>query len=66
MPQHIWIGKTHFRTCEDCNAYQVDHDGEWLPAVYPICPGDDEDGGRRVTRRRPNAPSGAPREREVA
>jgi hypothetical protein len=32
---------------------------EW-PRTNPICAGDDEDGGRRVIRRRPNAPSGAP------
>ena len=67
MAQHIWIGRSPFRVCEDCNAYQVNHDGEWLPAVYPICRGDDDDdGGRSVTRRRPNAPSGAPRVLEVA
>jgi hypothetical protein len=63
MPQHIWAGFSTVRACEVCYAHQVKAAGEWSPPVGLICPGDDDDDGRRVTRRRPDAPSGAPRAR---
>ncbi len=66
MPQHLWIGASHFRLCEVCQAYQVDHGSRWEPSVPPICPGDDDDDDKRPRRRpRPIAPSGAPRTLEV-
>ena len=68
MPQHIWRGdqKTH-RVCEVCLAPQVRERGEWMPALSPICPGDNEDDGARGRpRRRPNAPTSSPRVLELA
>ena len=68
MAQHLWReGRVTFgriRVCDACDARQITGDPpmEW-PRISPICPGDDHDGGRRVIRRRPEAPSGAPRER---
>jgi hypothetical protein len=68
MAQHLWITFTHGRLCEVCRTLQADFTGEWKPPVSPICPGDDDEGGRgrRRNRPRPNAPSGAPRELEMA
>ena len=61
MPQHIWHEVGPARFCEDCAAQQF-FDArcrEWLPPVYPICPGDDDDeNDRRGPRRKPKAPSG--------
>jgi hypothetical protein len=63
VAQHLWIGFDKARWCEACLVWQGKDRTGWTPAVNPICPGDDQDGGRRVIRRRPDAPSGAPRER---
>jgi hypothetical protein len=64
MPQHVWIGFDKARWCEVCLAWQGKAGTEWTPPISSICPGDDEDGGRRrSTRRPPDAPSGVPRER---
>jgi hypothetical protein len=68
MAQHLWleqnvvlsVGRAGVRLCEVCLARQFGLSDDWQPPVGPICPGDPEDGGRRVTRPRPNAPSGAP------
>jgi hypothetical protein len=61
MAQHLWHTNVTARACEVCLAVQVFGMDDWVPKVSPICAGDpDDDGGRRATRRRPNAPSGAP------
>jgi hypothetical protein len=61
MAQHLWRGFLMFRMCEVCHAMQSERQVGWTPPVGPICSGDpDDNGGRRVTGRRPNAPSGAP------
>jgi hypothetical protein len=59
MAQHLWNEFRHGRLCEVCLTLQADFTGAWKPPVSPICPGDDNDGGRRV-RPRPYAPSGSP------
>jgi len=59
MAQHLWRGFLTARTCEVCLTTQFERQVGWTPPVSPICAGDPDDGGRRVTRRRPNAPSGA-------
>jgi hypothetical protein len=61
MAQHLWCESANMRICEACFKAQFIRSGDWAPAVSSICPGDPEDDGRRVTRRRPLAPSGAPR-----
>jgi hypothetical protein len=66
MPQHLWRGALQIRSCEVCGALQSSFRGEWAPSVGPICPGDDDDGGRPAPRPKPNAPSGAPRVLEPA
>jgi hypothetical protein len=67
MPQHLWEGTGHVRTCEVCAARQSKRGGDWAPEVHPICHGDDEDDGSRGwPRRRPNAPAGSPRVLELA
>jgi hypothetical protein len=63
MPQHLWEGGATLRICDACRAFQAKVGGEWQPPHNSICPGDDDDDGRRVTRRRPDAPSDAPRGR---
>ncbi len=64
MPQHLWRPLGPGRICEVCKALQIEDDAVWTPPIGPICSGDDPeddgDGGWRGTRRRPNAPSGAP------
>jgi hypothetical protein len=60
MAQHLWHTFLMARLCETCRAMQFEQQVGWTPHVSPICPGDPDDGGRRITRRRPNAPSGAP------
>jgi hypothetical protein len=60
MAQHLWRGVESVRLCEVCLVSQMKLGGEWHRPVSPICSGDPDDGGRRTTRRRPNAPSGAP------
>jgi hypothetical protein len=60
MAQHLWRGFLMFRMCEVCSAMQSERQVGWTHHVSPICSGDPDDGGRRVTGRRPNAPSGAP------
>ena len=65
MAQHLWIGFTKARWCEACLVWQAKDRTGWTPPVNPICPGDDEDGGRRVMRRRPDAPAGGTRVREL-
>jgi hypothetical protein len=58
MAQHLWHEFPLTRFCEVCFAWQPrERDGGWSPIIGPICPGDDEDGGRRA-RRRPLAPAG--------
>jgi hypothetical protein len=66
MAQHLWCGSRRARACEVCGVIQAAVSGDWLPSVSPICSGDPDDDGRRPPRRRPNGPSGAPRELEVA
>jgi hypothetical protein len=66
MAQHLWNEFRHGRLCEVCLALQDDFKGEWNPPVSPICAGDPDDGGGRVTRRRPNAPIGGQRVLEMA
>lgn len=66
MPQHLWSGSSEARACEVCLAHQIKSAGDWAPPISSICPGDPDDGGRRITRRRPDAPSGAPRMLEPA
>lgn len=67
MPQHLWRGVEMVRLCEVCFVSQMKLGGEWHRPVSPICSGDPhDDDGRRTTRRRPNAPSGAPRVLEDA
>jgi hypothetical protein len=57
MAQHLWRGMVLMRICEVCGKHQFGENGDWQPHVDPICAGDDDDDGRRITRRRPNAPS---------
>jgi hypothetical protein len=57
MPQHLWHDFSRTRFCEVCFASQRQAEGDWSPPVSPICPGDDEDGGRRA-RRKPLTPAG--------
>ncbi len=67
MAQHLWVTTSIIRICEDCLAKQFWGERAWTPEVNPICSGDpDDDGQRRRTRPRPNAPSGAPRVLEMA
>jgi hypothetical protein len=67
MPQHLWVGGDIVRMCEVCTAIQRASASGWTPPVSPICSGDpDDDGGRRRSRPKPVAPSGAPRVLEVA
>ena len=61
MAQHLWSSGLSVRVCEVCLAHQFAMGREWAPAVSSICPRDSDDDGRRITRRRPIAPSGAPR-----
>jgi hypothetical protein len=61
MAQHLWQPISTMRICEVCFTPQFSISGEWAPPVSSICPGDPDDSGRRSTRRRPLAPSGAPR-----
>lgn len=65
MAQHLWLEASRVRVCEVCHAMQSGIRGVWAPAVSPICPGDDENNGRRRPRPKPNAPSDAPRVLEV-
>jgi len=70
MAQHLWReaplpSGTDHRICEVCLTQQLRPGGAWGPRVSPICPGDDDDGGRRV-RPRPYAPAGSPRVLEDA
>lgn len=61
MAQHLWHTLLMARMCEVCHAMQTEHQVGWTPSISPICPGDDDDhGGGRRLRPRPNAPSGAP------
>ena len=67
MPQHLWTMTTEvIRFCEVCRVWQAGRGSDWTPPISAICPGDDNDDCGRVTRPRPNAPSGAPRVLEVA
>ena len=59
MAQHLWQTFLMVRMCEVCRAAQTERQMGWTPPVSPICPGDDDDGGRRL-RPRPYAPSGSP------
>jgi hypothetical protein len=61
MAQHLWRGVPRFRMCEVCDVFQTERDGDWLPPVPSICPGDPDDGGRLARRRPPIAPAGAPK-----
>jgi hypothetical protein len=65
MPQHLWSGFSDMRACEVCFAHQINSGGEWSPPVSSICPGDPDDAPRRVSRRRPLAPAGEMRQREL-
>jgi hypothetical protein len=60
MAQHLWRGMTLIRICEACGQHQFGEGDGWQPHVSPICPGDDEGGGRRRLRPMPYAPSGSP------
>lgn len=66
MAQHLWHEFLRIRACEVCLRTQIFAGGEWAPDLSPICAGDDDDGGRRRTRPKPVAPSGAPRVLELA
>jgi hypothetical protein len=66
MAQHLWRGFPRFRKCEVCDAFQTERDGDWLPLINSICPGDPDDGGRLANQRRPIAPCGAPKVLEEA
>jgi hypothetical protein len=46
MAQHLWRVAADLRLCEVCLASQRKAQAEW-PWISPICPGDDDDGGRR-------------------
>jgi hypothetical protein len=59
MPQHLWCETERSRrTCEVCEVRQAMGQDDWSPQVSAICPGDPDEGGRRGSRPRPNAPSG--------
>lgn len=66
MAQHLWSETPEFRLCEVCLTWQlkISSRSEWTPDVTPICRRDDD--GRRRPQLKPNTPSGAPRELEVA
>ncbi len=53
MAQHLWVGTLIFRFCGVCEVRQY-----WAPPVSPICPGDDDDGGRPSAR--PSTPAECP------
>jgi len=65
MPQHLWEGGPRFRICEVCNQWQIGEGTAWTPERGSICPGDPDDAPPRVSRRRPLAPSGGTRVREL-
>jgi len=65
MPQHLWHEFPRTRFCEVCYATQTTLRADWSPPLSTICPGDPDDGGRRV-RLRPHAPSGDPKVLELA
>lgn len=54
MAQHLWESAGRLRFCEVCMMPQVLREGEWLPPLSPICPGDDR---WREERRRPRSPN---------
>ncbi len=59
MAQHLWVPIGPGRLCADCRAMQVERDGEWQPPVYPICPGDPDDGHAGGGGRTPDSPAPA-------
>jgi hypothetical protein len=62
VAQHLWHEGARTRRCEVCMISQFFVRGEWSPPISAICPGDDEDGGRRRAGRRPKplVPAGSP------
>lgn len=67
MAQHLWCSiASSARVCHVCLALQTKQANDWSPPVGLICPGDDEDRDRRSPRRRPDAPSRAPKVLEAA